>query len=1207
MSGGGTGPCPSSHAYVGDITALCAVHATPYLLVASGSTVRVLHMYNGAGISSCIAVPDAIRVQGLRVCPFAVPGADRVVLAHGDRLASLLSLDTQSGCMSLIVTLPRLRHWILAASLWAASPATLHIVLGLANNSLTCFTCSPERDWRPDLAWQVDGQERSLLYSMAIQLDWDREGFGGASDGTRPAPNQSTKAPPRVWVAGGTIFLDVVVWEARPGSNPAGPTRLRLKGHEGSIHRVCWAPCGAQLASASDDRTLRIWDVSGLVRGLSGACEDVAPRLALYGHAARLWDACFVPGVPALVSVAEDCTARLWGLEDGASLGIIRGHTGRGIWQCAAACEGKVLITGGADGAVHSWLLSDWVHGPRSASWKARHADGPPRQETEVCRLPDPGTSDPGSAWAAPADATPTGPGVADSRGEYVRCLAPAGGGALVVATNRGRVWALLDAAGPGSEWRQLWASPRVSPPIHLQAACSGGLLALTELSGRVVVLRRDGACLRADSGPAQACVLADWAPGPDDAPALGAFWGPALDAGRRCLFTTDAGGVTVAWAIPVLAATPPPACLARLASPFRQRVTALGSATAQRGAAGSLLTVVAGDKDGAGVAWEVPLGEDRPCEPAPLAARRHLHAGGPMRIARVLPGGRVLTAGNDGCAREWAMGEGGLHVLRRGAGVMEGAGPVVGTEALGVGSTIECVPAAMQGPTGGSTAKDPETAWPCDAPGPGQRLAAGFQMDEFVVRDADAGVEVARIPCGGWRRPCCFWAESADRMDFMHASGRQITRQRRRPGAARPLRTLRAAWHGMEANAVRLVAERAVGGAARRLRCITAGEDGALRTLDFGPGDGANAEPFCGPSARSVDGAAVRALALAPRANLLLAGGAKEALAAWRLAGNAFEAAAPPPAARRPHRARDGAAALLRADLRILSLCTLETPGLALALAALADGSLRALALATGGDNPRAPRHVADLAGGGGVALCCAGLAPPDAGVRVVAAGASDGSLAFWDLSSLARDLAARGGAADGAEESAALVTLAPALRLEGVHQSGVNSVSLVWLEDLGQLLALTGGDDQALHLQALRPPGAPPGPGPRWRAAGALRVPNAHGSAVRGVWTDGGVGVSVGLDQRLRTWALDWGRGGAAGRGGRAGGAGVHGHAGSGGRPGRGGMPLGRTPMLCALGSVPTQVLEPAALDVLGLGAGELAVAVAGRGLELLTWRPA
>lgn len=67
-------------------------------------------------------------------------------------------------------------------------------------------------------------------------------------------------------------------------------------------------------------------------------------------------------------------------------------------------------------------------------------------------------------------------------------------------------------------------------------------------------------------------------------------------------------------------------------------------------------------------------------------------------------------------------------------------------TEALGVGSTIECVPAAMQGPTGGSTAKDPETAWPCDAPGPGQRLAAGFQMDEFVVRDADAGVEVARV-----------------------------------------------------------------------------------------------------------------------------------------------------------------------------------------------------------------------------------------------------------------------------------------------------------------------------------------------------------------------------------------------------------------------------------------------------------------------------
>lgn len=841
MSGGGTGPCPSSHAYVGDITALCAVHATPYLLVASGSTVRVLHMYNGADISSCIAVPDAIRVQGLRVCPFAVPGADRVVLAHGDRLASLLSLDTQSGCMSLIVTLPRLRHWILAASLWAASPATLHIVLGLANNSLTCFTCSPERDWRPDLAWQVDGQERSLLYSMAIHLDWDREGFGGASDGTRPAPNQVSSCcarrfvsgpgrttargvgctqeawgrdvqPPLMRLPGHAPTLPPRVWRTQPMDHPPctppehqGPSprlgggRHDLPGRGGLGGAPGVEPCRAHPPAAEGSRRLhtprllgalrrpaglrlrrpypahlgRVGLGAGPVRRLRGRGAPpgtLRPRRTAVGRLLRprgpragqrgrgLHGAVVEPGgrgVPGDHTGEEggggwcgwDCTAIRtgsctptqhrrecgWatasargalGIADapvsrvlgclGRRVGpfapgfnpaaalvcftisstecqvrrgthfplpnpILQGHTGRGIWQCAAACEGKVLITGGADGAVHSWLLSDWVHGPRSASWKARHADGPPRQETEVCRLPDPGTSDPGSAWAAPADATPTGPGVADSRGEYVRCLAPAGGGALVVATNRGRVWALLDAAGPVSEWRQLWASPRVSPPIHLQAACSGGLLALTELSGRVVVLRRDGACLRADSGPAQACVLADWAPGPDDAPALGAFWGPALDAGRRCLFTTDAGGVTVAWAIPVLAATPPPACLARLASPFRQRVTALGSATAQRGAVGSLLTVVAGDKDGAGVAWEVPLGEDRPCEPAPLAARRHLHAGGPMRIARVLPGGRVLTAGNDGCAREWAMGEGGLHVLRRGAGVMEGAGPVVG------------------------------------------------------------------------------------------------------------------------------------------------------------------------------------------------------------------------------------------------------------------------------------------------------------------------------------------------------------------------------------------------------------------------------------------------------------------------------------------------------------------------------------------------
>ena len=41
-----------------------------------------------------------------------------------------------------------------------------------------------------------------------------------------------------MWVAAGTIFLDVLVWKVTSHSTSAHPL-YRLKGHEGSIHRSC--------------------------------------------------------------------------------------------------------------------------------------------------------------------------------------------------------------------------------------------------------------------------------------------------------------------------------------------------------------------------------------------------------------------------------------------------------------------------------------------------------------------------------------------------------------------------------------------------------------------------------------------------------------------------------------------------------------------------------------------------------------------------------------------------------------------------------------------------------------------------------------------------------------------------------------------------------------------------------------------------------
>ncbi|KAL4446854.1 hypothetical protein ABPG77_008098 [Micractinium sp. CCAP 211/92] len=226
-------------------------------------------------------------------------------------------------------------------------------------------------------------------------------------------------------VAAGTIFLDVLVWATPLAANsqlaPVAAVRevpplLRLQGHEGSIHRVRWSPCGRLLASASDDRSLRLWDVPALPPaacdssrggGSSGGESDgraaalrtlQRPRHVLWGHTARLWDCCY-GGSSFLVTASEDCSCRLWCLATGSLLATVPGHRGRGIWHCAlleqppaihtgqqaaeggttaaagaagdaeeqaeaaaaAAAARCVLFTSGADGSIKTWHLSDWL------------------------------------------------------------------------------------------------------------------------------------------------------------------------------------------------------------------------------------------------------------------------------------------------------------------------------------------------------------------------------------------------------------------------------------------------------------------------------------------------------------------------------------------------------------------------------------------------------------------------------------------------------------------------------------------------------------------------------------------------------------------------------------------------------------------------------------------------------------------------------
>jgi transcription initiation factor TFIID subunit 5 len=120
------------------------------------------------------------------------------------------------------------------------------------------------------------------------------------------------------------------------------PLRMFV-GHDGDVDVGAWHPNGCYVFTAGD-KTVRMWDI---MRG-------TAVRM-FTGHTGNITALECAPDGKTLASADDQGSIFLWDLTTGSRTKRMRGHGKGGIWSLSWSVESTVIVSGGADNSVRVW------------------------------------------------------------------------------------------------------------------------------------------------------------------------------------------------------------------------------------------------------------------------------------------------------------------------------------------------------------------------------------------------------------------------------------------------------------------------------------------------------------------------------------------------------------------------------------------------------------------------------------------------------------------------------------------------------------------------------------------------------------------------------------------------------------------------------------------------------------------------------------